>query len=428
MTHRWKIPTDAKPGYYVARARFDYEGKPRVYHCTFIVRKPARSRKAPILLVAATNTWRAYSGTPFAVTPPELKQVWGTGGHSTGSPSLPSFDLYRGHAAGQGTYQVGLRMPWPAAGPFILYGKDTEYSHLMRADRFLQIWLEREGYDFDLVSDLDLHRDPGMLRSYRTFIVNAHNEYWSLPMYRGLESFLKSGGNAVVLAGNALFWRVTFNDDCSVMECRKVDAPGMQVPAVRRGEAWHSHDGLRGGMMRECGWPGWRLIGLDSLGWNNQGKLDNFGPYVVEQADHFLFNEPEKLNLKPGDKIGWANAEKTMPMANGHEFDVRPSTLKALQQEPDMPGSRVPDDPPNIVRIANGIIPWAKGGSAYDFWFRKIQPKTDQGGEMIWWERPDGGRVFNAGAIGFGWALLADKKLQGLLRNVLAKFGVKRPR
>jgi len=45
---------------------------------------------------------------------------------------------------------------------------------------------------------------------------------------------------------------------------------------------------------------------------------------------------------------------------------------------------------------------------------------------MIYWERPDGGRVFNAGAIGVGWVLSVDPKMSALLRNVLAHFGVKK--
>jgi hypothetical protein len=56
---------------------------------------------------------------------------------------------------------------------------------------------------------------------------------------------------------------------------------------------------------------------------------------------------------------------------------------------------------------------------------RPVKPSTDQGGEMIYWERPEGGRVFNAGCIGYAWAMLADPRLQGLLRNVLAHFGIK---
>ena len=43
---------------------------------------------------------------------------------------------------------------------------------------------------------------------------------------------------------------------------------------------------------------------------------------------------------------------------------------------------------------------------------------------MIYWERPDGGRVFNAGAIGSGWVLHADERWAAVMRNVLAHFGV----
>ena len=59
-------------------------------------------------------------------------------------------------------------------------------------------------------------------------------------MYRGEEKFLRGGGNLVVLSGNTMFWRVSFNDDGTVMECRKADAAGNRVPLARRGEAWHS--------------------------------------------------------------------------------------------------------------------------------------------------------------------------------------------
>jgi hypothetical protein len=425
VTHRWRVPSTARSGLYVARMKFNYDDKPRVYHCTFLVRRAPRRRKAPILLVCATNTWRAYNGTPFALTPPEQKQVWGTGGlgRDTG---LPSYCLYRGHAAGQGTYQVGLRVPWPAAGPYVLYGGATGYSHLMRADRFPQTWLEEQGYTYDLISDVDLHRDPTVLRGYKVFLVVGHNEYWSWPMYRGVQTYLRNGGNLLVLSGNTLGWRVDFNEDCTVMECRKVDAPGDQVPKSRRGEAWHSLDGLRGGPARECGMAGYRLIGLDIIGWNNPSNPKNFGPYVVENEDHFLFNTPEQSGLKQGDKFGWGGAGE-FPMANGHEMDIRPSTFVALQVEPSPKGGVVPPDPAGIIRIANGILPWKEGGQAMDYFFRVIKPKTDQGAEMIYWERPDGGRVFNAGAIGSGWALHADARWGTVVRNVLHHFGVPRP-
>ena len=61
-----------------------------------------------------------------------------------------------------------------------------------------------------------------------------------------------------------------------------------------------------------------------------------------------------------------------------------------------------------------------------DYFFRPIQPRTDQGGEMVYWERPEGGRVFHAGSIGSGWALHSDRRFQALFRNVLHHFGVDR--
>ena len=217
-------------------------------------------------------------------------------------------------------------------------------------------------------------------------------------------------------------WRVSFDEGMTVMECRKVDAAGRQVPPDRRGEAWHSQDGLRGGHQRECGMPGYRLIGLDILGWNAPSNPRNFGPYIVEDQDHFLFRTPEDSGLKNGDRFGWAG-EGRFPMANGHEFDVRPSTFTALQEAPPPPGGEVPDDPAGIVRIAKGVVPWKEGGTALDYFFRPISPVTEQGGEMIYWQRPDGGRVFNAGAIAAGWTLHFDDKWAAVLRNVLSHFG-----
>jgi hypothetical protein len=242
-------------------------------------------------------------------------------------------------------------------------------------------------------------------------------------MYTGLKRYLASGGNVIVLSGNSLFWRVSFNDEESILECRKVDAPGEQVPASRRGEAWHSHDGLRGGLLRECGYPGWKLIGLETLGWNNQSDPEQFGAYVVDAADHFLFQTPQPCSVKSGQQFGHGG-DGALPRANGHEIDVRLSTLAKLQQQAAPQGTQVPADPDGIVRLANGVIPWKRGGAAFDYFFRGIKPATDQGGEMIYWERPEGGRVFNAGSIGAGWALLADSKFQTLMRNVLSHFGV----
>ncbi len=423
-TFSWQVPRNARPGIHVSRARFGGIATPRQYDVTFLVRRAPGRPSPPLLVLCSTNTWRAYSGAPFGVWPDSLHAVIGTDGLPNSEGNPPAYCLYRRHAAGQGAYQVGLRMPWPVAGPYVLYGGPTRYSHLMRAERFLHSWLDQAGYRFDIAADDDLHREPGLLKGYRAVVLNGHSEYWSLPMLSGLEKYLRDGGNLIVLSGNSLFWRVSFDPDTAVMECRKVDAPGDQMLPRERGECWHSQDGLRGGLLRDCGHPGWRYTGLETLGWNNQSNPRNFGPYVATGANHFLFHQPHETGIQPGERFGQGPGG-TLPLANGHEFDLRLSTLARLQEQPSPAGIAVPPDPAGIVALANGIIPWKEGGSAFDYFFRPIHPKSDQGGEMIYWERPEGGRVFNAGSIGSGWALSVDPKFQSLMRNVLAHFGIR---
>ncbi len=143
-------------------------------------------------------------------------------------------------------------------------------------------------------------------------MIVGHNEYWSLPMYRAAENFMRGGGNLLVLSGNTLGWRVSFNDDCTIMECRKVDAPGDQVPKSRRGEAWHSQDGLRGGAQRECGMPGYRVIGARH--------------HRLEQSI-----EPEKLrplrgrgrNAFPLQHAGKKRAEERRQIRLEHRWKIR---------------------------------------------------------------------------------------------------------
>jgi hypothetical protein len=61
-----------------------------------------------------------------------------------------------------------------------------------------------------------------------------------------------------------------------------------------------------------------------------------------------------------------------------------------------------------------------------DYFTRPTEAVDGTCAEMIYWERPEGGRVFNGGAIAGAWALSADRKLQALMHNVLDLFGAPR--
>lgn len=411
VNHEYRVPKNAKSGIYAAWFEFELNGIPHRYPVTFIVKKAATAKKAPLALLCSTSTWRAYSGAYFARNVPLDDRFWPTGGQANDPANPTSFNMYRDHRFGQPAYQVGLRMPWPVAGPDIRYSKDEiDYSHLMRGERFTHVWLEKQGFAFDVYTSLDLHRDPGLLDGYKALIINGHDEYWSKEMYEGVDRYLSNGGSAAVLSGNTMFWRVTYDEELGVMECRKY-GPGIGGRKFANvGEVWHSFDNQRGSLMRNCGYPSWLVIGLDCSGW--WGGANN-GAYTPTQTNHFLYSIPEKVTFT--DRNTFGHAPSGYRRAGGHEGDIRLSSF-AKPVKPVPAGGMFPDEPKGIETVANIK---RKNARALDYFanFGKVDEATLV--DMIWWERPQGGKVFHAGAIGWGWTLDVDPKQTKIMRNVL---------
>jgi hypothetical protein len=205
------------------------------------------------------------------------------------------------------------------------------------------------------------------------------------------------------------------------MECRKFDKSiggGEHAPL---GEMWYSQDGRRGSLMRECGYPAWKVIGLECLGWWGTAA-GSFGTYRVTTSDHPLFHHPREVGLQADDSFGHAPGGGE-PRAVGHEADARLATLARMTREPYPEHAVMPAEPAGIVTLARGVRA-EPGGTVLDYFARKSAPIDGVVCEMIYWERPQGGRVFHAGAIAAGRALAADSQFATLMRNVLSQFGV----
>jgi Concanavalin A-like lectin/glucanases superfamily len=452
ITQTYTVPNNARSGIYVARLTNDAG---QLSHVTFIVQKSDKQKPAPILLVCPTNTWLAYNSRPFLnksaafvtdqSTPVSLYQMGSlfketyvsTGRRDVTVPveeakylDFPEYSCYQGHQNFAPGYYFGLLLPNPAADPYVSYGSNN-YSHLTRATRFTQAWLERNGYLYDVIGDLDLHTTPDILTKYKTVIVAGHSEYWSIPAYKGLKSYLSSNGRLIVLSGNTMYWRVSFSPDGTVMECRKVDGAGGLVNPSRRGEAWHSDDGLRGGLMRECGFPGWQLTGLETFGILNVGGGSPatplaatagdlaFGTFYVANPNHFLLQG-----------VGVTDNQAFAQYTVGHESDIRVATLEDIRAKAGNPlpppGAAVPVEPPGITTLAVGHN---ASICCYPFDYFLDNVNVDPVAELIYWQRPDGGRVFNGGSIANGVALYYDDKngnndhvFAKLMTNVLTYF------
>ncbi|MFT6862819.1 MAG: N,N-dimethylformamidase [Akkermansiaceae bacterium] len=414
VNHKFRVPADAKSGVYAGRFDFEIEGKPMRYHTTFIVRRPESRPKAPLLVLVSSNTWLAYNSTPFPVNHGPGLINMGTGGLGRSHPGAPNYSCYSDHHNGQPTYKIGMKVPWPAAGPNKTY-IGGGYSHLLRGERFLHLWLDKHGYDYDVITDHDLDRNPEVLQGYKAVCLNGHSEYWSARAYDGLDHYLKAGGAAVVMSGNTMFWRVSFDETGEVMECRKFGKSIGGRGRAKVGELYHSHDFKRGSLMRFCGYPAWKLVGLTCLGWSG----GDFKPYQVDLPDHFLLNEPHKIELKKGEAFGFAT--ETMG-AVGHEYDVRLSTLLRATENPALKGLVEPEGITTLARSHDKRNVLDFNAEAH----KARSGDEETIAEIIYWERPEGGKVFHTGSIATAWGLYHDKHLSTLVKNVLHHYGVKR--
>ena len=372
ISHAYTLPADLLPGVYVGRIL--HSGGVR-YDVTFVVKKAANRPAAPILVLCATNTWHAYSA-PFGL-----------------------FSFYQNHAGGQPGYYVGIDMPWPEADPYSQYIPAYNYSHLLRAERFAHVWLEENGYDYDVVSDRDLHDDPGLLSDYSAVFILGHSEYWSREAYTGVRDYLASGGKIFMGSGNTMFGRVSFDDD--VIECRKLPENVGGRPNALYGELYHEHDHERGGLMREAGLPAWQVIGLECVGYGGPHV-----PYTVTNPTHDFFQSPESIPVSVGTTIGG-------PVGVGHEWDARVQSI---------PGPYNPSLPPDYDPI---VLAAGRGSqSRLDYQANWVPGTNEVLSEIIDWQWDGGGRILSAGSIAAGVALHDDGKMASLLRNALHHFGV----
>lgn len=230
--------------------------------------------------------------------------------------------------------------------------------HLAHGLATLLRWIERAGYVYDIIADEDLHAEPRLLQQYTCVVLDCHAEYWTSQMYDGLRSYLTRGGACVDLSGNGLYWKTHLSGD--LIEVAKPSG------VLSNGEA--------GGLWSDLGRSESSVRGI---AYTSTGSK-TYAPYRVLQPDHWLFRG---TGVRLGSIIG---AQGAWGAASGHETDkINRHT------------------PAKTVVLAKGLNPRGSGA------------------DMVWVERPDGGRVFAVGSITFTGALESDPVLDRVMRNAL---------
>ncbi len=398
MDPRWPVsahfdvPHDAPSGVYAARVRLAGQAAKDALVVPFVVTRRKPRHEGVVAVLAATNTWHAYGRRP-------TKELAVSGLTSS---------CYSTHSNGRPFFHIGLRMPIPMAQPYAFESsrsQRTQSTHLVRNERFLEAWLDREGYAFEMVTDLDLHEAPELLDGFAALAIVGHSEYWSDRARQGVIDYLKRGGKVLSLSGDTMTVRVTFDDDVSVMECRKLvdNEDARWLSPTMWGECWHSEDGAPGGSFRRSGKPPYDVLGMSFKGMIDDGAANAFAPYTVVAPDHFLLNTPHKAAAEDG-RIGLHSLNGSGG-ASGYEFDA------------------------NLDRTGLGPAPLPGVTTlASAFGQRNIEwlGEPDHGADLIYWERPDGGVVVNFGSIASAGALPVDPAFANIVHNTLAFFGVLR--
>src|SRR5437879_5218190 len=154
-------------------------------YSTLVVRDDARV--ADIMFQQAVATYQAYNNYPDdGVT----------------GKSLYDFNSY-GAFTVTGKKQAA-KVPWNR--PYTARGG----GQFMTWDYYFVRWLERSGYDVKYSTDVDTHENSERLLQSKAFLSGAHNEYWSKPMYDGVQQARDAGIHLGFFGANAVYWQVRF--------------------------------------------------------------------------------------------------------------------------------------------------------------------------------------------------------------------------
>ncbi|MEM7542132.1 MAG: N,N-dimethylformamidase beta subunit family domain-containing protein [Pseudomonadota bacterium] len=404
-TVAWTIPDDLKSGVYAARLRAgDLED-----HLVFFVR-PA-TPQAKVAMLMPTASYLAYANEHFVLDSPGVELLtahpliyydWDflLGRHPEWGRST-----YDHHNDGAGVCYSSYRRPVMGLRPKHRMAS-TGVPWQFPADLSIIWWLENSPYEFDVITDEDLHRDGiACLSPYRVVINGTHSEYYSTAMLDATEEYLESGGRVMYLGANGYYWSVAFRDEepwC--MEVRKLNA-GSRAWMAAPGEHYMASSGEKGGIWRDRARPPHKTVGL---GFTSEG-MDESKPY-------------RKLPDAEDPKVAWifagVEAETfghdglALGGAAGIELDrydlswgTPPNTYLLACSE---------GHSDNYPHVVEEIMFNIRGlGGTQDYQIR---------GDVTFTETRNGGAVFGTGSIAWGQALPwndGDNDVARITLNVL---------
>ncbi len=353
------IPQDWVSGVYLGKLTETTTGLQS--YVTFIVRD---DREADFLFQCSDTTWQAYNRWPdhFGLYD-DGEQEWYWGGDIQISFNRP-----------YGRYCQIFDAPLSqGSGEFLLWEFPIAY------------WLESEGYDVTYISNLDTHTGSAKFGRARGLLSVGHDEYWSIEMFRNIQTAVNSGLHAAFLSGNTCCGRIQFSPDKFGNANRAYERVGVFGPpgGTRDFVAMKS-------LIHE------RPYANELVGAHSTGPVTGGADWICRLPDHWLF---AGTGMRRGDGI---------PGLVGWEWHGDPAPI------------------PGLEIVASGPTQSAPGQLNDGFYTATLYPGTK------------GNIVFNASTIWWGDGLSEppgyirpkvytepkgpDTRVQQITRNLLARM------
>ncbi|HEX2866454.1 MAG TPA: N,N-dimethylformamidase beta subunit family domain-containing protein [Ignavibacteriales bacterium] len=363
------IPQDWKPGAYLAEFPAASDTINPVLFC--VKDKNTTNR---LLVVCGTNTYQAYNMFGGKSSYPAISSGAGPGIYFNNSEKLSFFR------------------------PFNINNYNNVNRGSFKAyDSKLIKWLEEEGYDADVVCDVDLDRDPQYLNKHKVVFTDGHNEYWSRKMRENVEAFVNKGGHYMCLSGNTCWWQIRYENDYHTFVCYKHNyAKDPYYGTPLGSQEWYK-------IQRENTFLG---TSYENGGQVNYGicllAKEGFGGYIVRNSQHWIF---ENTGLSEGDTLGY-QADSSIV---GYETDAALFSFKN-----GMPVVTGEDQTPLNFRIL-GLSPAN--------WMSQNSPEEWATMGIFKYKNPGSGYVFNAATVRWVWGLSSHtSKVSLVTKNVLDRF------
>ena len=427
-THEWTLPSDLKSGSY---ALILEAGEARE-NIPFFVVPPVGKPRAKILVLMSTFTYVIYQNNARLewLTDPGWRQTWQALSKAwNGYPNYPGdhpefgWSTYNYHTDRTGICFASWRRPMlnVRIGYITYPHEDLRASGLRHypADHHLLSWLEAKGYEFDVLTDWELHHDGHRaLEAYAVVLTGTHPEYHTRQMLDALEAYRDGGGRFCYLGGNGFYWKIALaQDQPGLLEIRRGEG-GIRAWAAEVGEYYNQLDGEYGGLWRRNGRPPQELVGVGFTAQGNfAGSYYRLKEGVREDARvAWMFAGIKDDTIGDFGLSGHGAAGFELDRTDKRLGTPRHAVVVAASENhpPETPWVLVPEEYLTHLSTTTG------------------QPPADMiRADMTFFETANGkGAVFSTGSITFCGSLPSngyDNNISRLLANVLDRFLDPRP-